>query len=174
MRILLQRLEEVLKNALTGDASSPVKLVNTRPQAYIAANLNALRFPSVFLWPDSWRFDRSERSNETLLVMMVSITCLFHSSDPAYAMFNKDKGVFGVTEQVFDVIAKNKKLKKPDGTDPIIAGVNLPMSSQFIEIDMDVGTGFAVGSISMIEFHQHGVPWTSLENSESEFLRENL
>jgi len=167
MRLLLPRLKDLLFTALS-PLPSGVKMVDARPDAWIQANFGALKYPSIFIWGDSDELSESVLSNEAVRTMRVAITCLHHSSSPQYVSFDEGKGVFGLTDKILNVIAKNKTMTDETGMNPVANGARLPINIQSVQ--RELGMAFVVGTVSIVEFYRDGQVWSSSDNSDNIFI----
>ncbi|KKK83599.1 hypothetical protein LCGC14_2791780, partial [marine sediment metagenome] len=156
MRLVIQRIKDILTAELSS-LPTLVKLIDCRPNGWIIKNMNARNYPAIFIWPARDNISESQMPNVAAQSMKITITCLHHSSDPSYAAFNEDKGVFALNEAVLTVLAKNKKLKISGKPDVNVRGMRLPIDTQYVE--REDGTTFVIGSVAMVEFFNHDVPW---------------
>jgi hypothetical protein len=145
-----------------------VKLIDCRPDAWIRENMNARNYPAIFIWLDRYNLSESQMPNVADTSTKVTITCLHHSSDPDYIAFDEDKGVFALNAAALTVLAKNKKLRTDTDPTGLVRGLRLPIGVQAVE--REDGTAFIIGTVAMVEFFSHDVPWTSVENNESSFI----
>lgn len=168
MRELLPRIRDVLQAEMLNVPPHNVKLIDCRPDAWIVANMNARNYPAIFVWLDQYNLSESQMPNVADMSTKVMITCLHHSSDPDYIAFNEDKGVFALNAAALTVLAKNKKLRTEADPTGLVRGIRLPIGVQSVE--REDGTAFIIGTVAMVEFFNHDVPWSSAENSETSFI----
>jgi len=165
MKRLLPRIVELLQPLK--ELPYRIKLIDARPNAWIELNLGAGRYPAVFVWSDGQEIQDSIKGNEATRILRISLTCLQHSSDPNYATFGANKGIFELTDAALNILASNKKLSNVGG-DEACSGMNLPIRIQSVE--RTEGSSFVIGDVAIIEFYRYGLDWPSTENNSTQMI----
>jgi hypothetical protein len=161
-----------LKDYLTTELGSTVKIVDIRPEAWIAQNLNSNLLPAVFLWEDSKTWQTGIGTSSADEILRVVVTILYQSIDPDVANFHESRGIFALTETIVSKLVENKSLGGAAD------GLELPIDSQSFQYTVQsgrrdqVGAGsrgglYAVGNALSFQYIRHTrLNWSGRENDE--------